>query len=97
MDNSAAKVGQIFTEAGAAFNKLAEMTMLLHPLAESSPGLCAQTKTPVKRKATEERVPASNASGQVLNMLKAQDSEDSKVLNRDIKVECELNAEEGVP
>lgn len=30
------QVGEIFTEAGAAFNKLAEMTMLLHPMAEST-------------------------------------------------------------
>lgn len=29
------QVGEIFTEAGAAFNKLAEMTMLLHPIADS--------------------------------------------------------------
>ncbi|XP_013134028.1 PREDICTED: chromatin complexes subunit BAP18 isoform X2 [Papilio polytes] len=96
MDNSAAKVGQIFTEAGAAFNKLADMAMLLHPLAESLPSVCPQTKTPVKRKATEERVLTSTTSGQVLNMLKTQDSEDSKALNRDIKVEHGLNVEEVV-
>lgn len=32
------QVGEIFTEAGAAFNKLAEMTMMLHPLADTSAG-----------------------------------------------------------
>ncbi|CAG9784397.1 unnamed protein product [Diatraea saccharalis] len=58
MNNSAAKVGEIFTEAGAAFNKLAEMTMMLHPIAETS--LSVQAKTPVKRKTTEERTPANN-------------------------------------
>ncbi|KAI5641453.1 hypothetical protein NE865_06210 [Phthorimaea operculella] len=56
MNNSAAKVGEIFTEAGAAFNKLAEMTMMLHPMAEQLPmNSQPAAKTPVKRKATEER------------------------------------------
>ncbi|KAG6455825.1 hypothetical protein O3G_MSEX009403 [Manduca sexta] len=60
MNNSAAKVGEIFTEAGAAFNKLAEMTMLLHPLAESTPSV--QQKTPVKRKLADDRAAAGSAS-----------------------------------
>ncbi|XP_031767519.1 chromatin complexes subunit BAP18-like isoform X2 [Galleria mellonella] len=38
MNNSAAKVGEIFREAGIAFNKLSEMTMLLHPMGDSQPG-----------------------------------------------------------
>ncbi|KAI8430564.1 hypothetical protein MSG28_000788 [Choristoneura fumiferana] len=38
MNNSAAKVGEIFREAGNAFNKLSEMTMLLHPVGDSQPG-----------------------------------------------------------
>ncbi|XP_063546842.1 chromatin complexes subunit BAP18-like isoform X2 [Cydia strobilella] len=38
MNNSAAKVGEIFREAGTAFNKLSEMTMLLHPVGDSQPG-----------------------------------------------------------
>ncbi|XP_068621288.1 uncharacterized protein [Battus philenor] len=95
MNNSAAKVGEIFTEAGAAFNKLAEMTMLLHPLAESSPS--AQTKAPVKRKAPEEKMPPAinNTSGQVtLNMLNAQESEDTEELNNDVKLEFESSTED---
>ncbi|XP_068617818.1 chromatin complexes subunit BAP18-like isoform X4 [Battus philenor] len=32
------EVGEIFREAGTAFNKLAEMTMLLHPVGDSQPG-----------------------------------------------------------
>ncbi|CAG4984155.1 unnamed protein product [Parnassius apollo] len=32
------KVGEIFREAGTAFNKLSEMTMLLHPVGDSQPG-----------------------------------------------------------
>ncbi|XP_048480011.1 chromatin complexes subunit BAP18-like isoform X2 [Plutella xylostella] len=38
MNNSAAKVGEIFREAGVAFTKLSEMTMLLHPMGDSQPG-----------------------------------------------------------
>lgn len=38
MNNSAAKVSEIFREAGTAFNKLAEMTKLLHPMGDSQPG-----------------------------------------------------------
>uniref|UniRef100_T1J454 SANT domain-containing protein n=1 Tax=Strigamia maritima TaxID=126957 RepID=T1J454_STRMM len=35
--NSASKVGEIFTAAGAAFSKLGELTMQLHPVTEQSP------------------------------------------------------------
>lgn len=38
MNNSAAKVGEIFREAGTAFHKLSEMTALLHPMGDSQPG-----------------------------------------------------------
>ncbi|KAM3964638.1 uncharacterized protein ACR2FA_001026 [Aphomia sociella] len=109
MNNSAAKVGEIFTEAGAAFNKLAEMTMMLHPIAESAPS--SQTKTPIKRKAPEERiVPASSPpSGQAqhnlhtppisqqvtLNMLNAQETEmDVEGLGNDVKLEFESSTDE---
>ncbi|XP_023230630.1 chromatin complexes subunit BAP18-like [Centruroides vittatus] len=34
--SSASKVGEIFTAAGAAFTKLGELTMQLHPVSESS-------------------------------------------------------------
>lgn len=34
--NSASKVGEIFTAAGAAFSKLGELTMQLHPVTETS-------------------------------------------------------------
>ncbi|XP_065164896.1 chromatin complexes subunit BAP18 [Atheta coriaria] len=36
--SSANKVGEIFTAAGAAFNKLGDLTMQLHPNAESPAG-----------------------------------------------------------
>ncbi|XP_061382045.1 chromatin complexes subunit BAP18-like isoform X3 [Danaus plexippus] len=38
MSNPASKVGEIFREAGSAFNKLSEMTMLLHPMGDTQPG-----------------------------------------------------------
>ncbi|XP_063617562.1 uncharacterized protein LOC134790634 [Cydia splendana] len=107
MNNSAAKVGEIFTEAGAAFNKLAEMTMMLHPMAENTP--TAPTKTPVKRKAADERpvltgtspqtthnVHAAPISQQVtLNMLNAHESEmDGDGLSNQVKLEFESSTEE---
>ncbi|CAD7079145.1 unnamed protein product [Hermetia illucens] len=36
--NSATKVGEIFTAAGTAFNRLGELTMQLHPTADSPAG-----------------------------------------------------------
>ncbi|XP_031623787.1 uncharacterized protein LOC116341071 isoform X1 [Contarinia nasturtii] len=36
--NSATKVGEIFAQAGAAFNRLGELTMQLHPTADSPAG-----------------------------------------------------------
>ncbi|XP_038209433.1 uncharacterized protein LOC119830463 isoform X2 [Zerene cesonia] len=94
MNNSAAKVGEIFTEAGAAFNRLAEMTMLLHPLADQSTS--SHTKTPVKRKAADERLPTAGSSGQVtLNMLNAQETEmDTEEMGGDVKLEFESSTEE---
>ncbi|XP_050360702.1 chromatin complexes subunit BAP18-like isoform X2 [Nymphalis io] len=38
MNTPANKVGEIFREAGTAFNKLSEMTMLLHPMGDTQPG-----------------------------------------------------------
>ncbi|KAL4708070.1 hypothetical protein ACJJTC_009849 [Scirpophaga incertulas] len=108
MNNSAAKVGEIFTEAGAAFNKLAEMTMLLHPIADTPQ--CSQSKTPVKRKGGEDRTPSNSSSAlqsqhsvhstpisqQVtLNMLNAQEPEmDVEGINNDMKLEFETSNEE---
>ncbi|XP_041988156.1 uncharacterized protein LOC121739687 [Aricia agestis] len=98
MNNSAAMVGEIFTEAGAAFNKLAEMTMMLHPLAEQS--ATPQAKTPVKRKQHDERlstVPPSGASQVSLNMLNAQEADmDVDSLGNDVKLEFETSTEEVV-
>ncbi|XP_033310384.1 chromatin complexes subunit BAP18 isoform X3 [Bombus vosnesenskii] len=46
------KVGEIFTAAGAAFNKLGELTMQLHPTTDSPAG--SQIRTTLKKKAFEE-------------------------------------------
>ncbi|XP_059933044.1 chromatin complexes subunit BAP18-like [Gadus macrocephalus] len=50
MTSASTKVGEIFSAAGAAFTKLGELTMQLHPVADASPA-SAPVKTTVKRKA----------------------------------------------
>lgn len=60
MTSASTKVGEIFSAAGAAFTKLGELTMQLHPVAESSPA-GGQTKSTVKRKLYEDgALPASS-------------------------------------
>lgn len=53
MTSASTKVGEIFSAAGAAFTKLGELTMQLHPVADASPG-GAQTKNTAKRKMFED-------------------------------------------
>ncbi|XP_067307585.1 chromatin complexes subunit BAP18 isoform X2 [Pseudorasbora parva] len=53
MTSASTKVGEIFSAAGAAFTKLGELTMQLHPVADISPA-GAQVKTTVKRKLYED-------------------------------------------
>nr|CAH7757693.1 unnamed protein product [Callosobruchus chinensis] len=50
--SSASKVGEIFTAAGQAFNRLGDLTMQLHPNAESPTG--SQIRTALKKKAFED-------------------------------------------
>ncbi|KAF5271364.1 hypothetical protein FQA39_LY08162 [Lamprigera yunnana] len=50
--SSASKVGEIFTAAGAAFNKLGDLTMQLHSSAESPAG--SQIRTALKKKVLED-------------------------------------------
>ncbi|GFR33281.1 uncharacterized protein TNCT_90341 [Trichonephila clavata] len=47
------KVGEIFTAAGAAFSKLSELIMTLHPVGETTTA-SVSTRTPVKRKSVED-------------------------------------------
>lgn len=53
MTSASTKVGEIFSAAGAAFTKLGELAMQLHPVADSSP-TGTQTRTSQKRKLYEE-------------------------------------------
>ncbi|XP_061409716.1 chromatin complexes subunit BAP18-like isoform X2 [Lethenteron reissneri] len=53
MTSTSTKVGEIFSAAGAAFSKLGELTMQLHPVADTSPS-GAQIKSTLKRKSYEE-------------------------------------------
>ncbi|XP_041738611.1 chromatin complexes subunit BAP18 isoform X4 [Coregonus clupeaformis] len=53
MTSASTKVGEIFSAAGAAFTKLGELTMQLHPVADSSP-TGVQIKSTVKRKLYDE-------------------------------------------
>lgn len=53
MTSASTKVGEIFSAAGAAFTKLGELTMQLHPVADSSPA-GTQPKSTAKRKLYEE-------------------------------------------
>ncbi|RZC36533.1 chromatin complexes subunit BAP18 [Asbolus verrucosus] len=50
--SSASKVGEIFTAAGQAFNRLGDLTMQLHPNVESQSG--SQIRTALKKKAFED-------------------------------------------
>ncbi|GFT33637.1 uncharacterized protein NPIL_552711 [Nephila pilipes] len=51
--SNSSKVGEIFTAAGAAFSKLSELIMTLHPVGETAPANVS-VKTPVKRKSVED-------------------------------------------
>ncbi|XP_031146947.1 chromatin complexes subunit BAP18 [Sander lucioperca] len=62
MTSASTKVGEIFSAAGAAFTKLGELTMQLHPVADSSPA-GGQTKSTVKRKLYEDGAPSAASDG----------------------------------
>ncbi|XP_046989792.1 chromatin complexes subunit BAP18 [Schistocerca americana] len=51
--NSATKVGEIFAAAGAAFNKLGELTMQLHPTADSPAGKWTDEEIEMLRQAVK--------------------------------------------
>lgn len=48
MASASAKVGEIFSAAGAAFSKLGELTMQLHPVSDSSPAGAKWTETEIE-------------------------------------------------
>ncbi|XP_069580797.1 chromatin complexes subunit BAP18 isoform X1 [Brachyistius frenatus] len=67
MTSASTKVGEIFSAAGAAFTKLGELTMQLHPVADCSPAgplpPSSQTKSSVKRKLYEDGAPPTSSDG----------------------------------
>lgn len=68
MTSASTKVGEIFSAAGAAFTKLGELTMQLHPVVDSSPAgshlpPSTQTKSTVKRKLYEDGAPTAPSDG----------------------------------
>ncbi|XP_066537941.1 chromatin complexes subunit BAP18 isoform X1 [Hoplias malabaricus] len=48
MTSASTKVGEIFSAAGAAFTKLGELTMQLHPVSDSSPAGAKWTDTEIE-------------------------------------------------
>ncbi|NP_001084624.1 uncharacterized protein LOC414580 [Xenopus laevis] len=48
MTSASTKVGEIFSAAGAAFTKLGELTMQLHPVTDSSPAGARWTDTEIE-------------------------------------------------
>ncbi|XP_058447339.1 chromatin complexes subunit BAP18 isoform X2 [Malaya genurostris] len=74
--NSATKVGEIFTAAGAAFNRLGELTMQLHPSSDSPTG--SQIRQTLKKKAFEDagiqmkQQPAQSAQSQQAILVQQQ-------------------------
>ncbi|XP_055376614.1 chromatin complexes subunit BAP18 isoform X2 [Condylostylus longicornis] len=72
MNNSATKVGEIFTAAGQAFNRLGELTMQLHPTSDS-PSSGSQIKQTLKKKAFEEAgIPVKQVPVQHMQQIQVQ-------------------------
>ncbi|KPU73172.1 uncharacterized protein Dana_GF14768, isoform B [Drosophila ananassae] len=66
--NSATKVGEIFTAAGQAFSRLGDLTMQLHPNAESPSG--SQIRQALKKKAFEDAgIPAKQVPVQQVQQV----------------------------
>ncbi|XP_029696811.1 chromatin complexes subunit BAP18 isoform X1 [Takifugu rubripes] len=67
MTSASTKVGEIFSAAGAAFTKLGELTMQLHPVSDSSPAgfhpPSNQPKSATKRKLHEDGPPLASSEG----------------------------------
>ncbi|XP_069072933.1 chromatin complexes subunit BAP18 isoform X1 [Pleurodeles waltl] len=55
MTSASTKVGEIFSAAGAAFTKLGELTMQLHPVADTSPAGAKWTDTEIEMLRTAVR------------------------------------------
>ncbi|KAL1491664.1 hypothetical protein ABEB36_012226 [Hypothenemus hampei] len=103
--SSASKVGEIFTAAGQAFNRLGDLTMQLHPHSESPTGTALKKKAfedaglPVRQvnptSQTAVTQPSLLKQEVTLNMLNAAESEvDVEGLPDDVKLEFDGSNEE---
>ncbi|XP_015927836.1 chromatin complexes subunit BAP18-like isoform X3 [Parasteatoda tepidariorum] len=80
--SNSSKVGEIFTAAGAAFNKLGELIMTLHSVGEASPSSSPQIKpapVPVKRKSFED--PGTVLKKQMTATIKTVSQDKIRALN----------------
>ncbi|XP_061619828.1 chromatin complexes subunit BAP18 isoform X1 [Phyllopteryx taeniolatus] len=62
MTSASTKVGEIFSAAGAAFSRLGELTMQLHPVADANPA-STHAKSPAKRKHEDNARSGSSEGG----------------------------------
>ncbi|XP_067126079.1 uncharacterized protein [Centruroides vittatus] len=94
--NSASKVGEIFTAAGAAFSKLGELTMQLHPIADTVQNnvypSSSQGKNNIRKKSSYETV-LTNKKLSIESVKTSQDSRSltSPSLSSNKSVEMTLN------
>ncbi|CAH0557138.1 unnamed protein product [Brassicogethes aeneus] len=89
--SSASKVGEIFTAAGQAFNRLGDLTMQLHPNAESPTG--SQIRTALKKKAFEDAGLPVRQINTVQQQAQTQNIQSQQIIKQEVTLNM-LNAAE---